>query len=241
MFSNVIELRGRKIKKERKTCDSNYKKYLSSYRNRSLSSNSSEDDYIDLNSSSSSNNSVKLNSIKMSALNISVMLKIVPFFDGNSEDLHKFCTCANIIWSPLKEKSDKSLFLELIKSKLCGKAYEIVKYTDFENWEDLKLALSKQFIQRRSQGTVSSELIEINQNKNENIRSFADKIEKLLKELNEICIEKQGRANAKVILSMNESIALNSFENGIHEPIRTIVKSHKFSSLSKSIEQALDE
>lgn len=177
----------------------------------------------------------------MSALDISVMLKIVPFYDGKSDELHKFCTCADIIWSPLKDKSDKSLFLELIKTKLCGKAYEVVKYSDFENWTDLKNALSKQFIQRRSQGTVSAELIQINQNKNENIRSFSDRIEKLLNELNDICIEKQGKKNANIIFSMNESIALNSFQNGIHEPIRTIIKSHKFKFLSESIEQALDE
>lgn len=235
MFPNVIELRTRKVKKDNTNSNSDPESYLSSFYSDDSSNSSHVDDYIDLDSSLSSETE------NMADLDISVMLQIIPFFDGKSADLHKFCTCADIIWTPLTQKNDKSLFLQLIKSKLSGKAYEIVKYTDFENWADLKKALYKQFIQRRSQGTVSAELIQINQNKNENIRSFADKIEKLLNELNEICIEKQGKVNAKIVVNMNESIALNSFENGIHEPIRTIVKSHRFNTLSKSIEQALDE
>lgn len=174
-------------------------------------------------------------------LNVNLMLKIIPSFNGDANIFHKFCTCAEIVWDPLKKGDDKQLFLRVIKSKLCDQAYEVVRYTEFENWDDLKVALEKKFIQRRSQGTVSSKLVQINQLKNENVRSFADKIEKLLNELNEICIEKQGVKSADVIYALNESTALNSFQNGLIEPLRTIVKANNFNNLSEAIERALDE
>lgn len=169
------------------------------------------------------------------------MLKIIPSFNGNAKEFHKFCTCAEIVWNPLKAKNDKSLFLNIIKSKLCDQAYEVVRYTKFESWNDLKLALERKFIQRRSQGTVSSKLVQLNQLKNENVRSFADKVEQLLNELNEICIEKQGIDSARVIYALNESTALNSFQGGLQEPLRTIVKANNFTTLSQAIERALDE
>ena len=63
----------------------------------------------------------------MANLSIENMLKIIPDFDGTPEKLHKFLTCCNIIYAPLQFMMPTTLFfIEILKSKLNGPAYEVV-------------------------------------------------------------------------------------------------------------------
>lgn len=178
---------------------------------------------------------------------ISSMIKSIDSFGGPSKniklDLDKFCNGVELIWDNLgDDKNSQKLFLKMIKNKLCDNAYEIVRYTEFENWFALKKALQNKFVIRRSQGVVASELVNAKQTKNSEIRTFANNVQNLLNELNEICIEKQGLDSADIIKKINEDLALNAFENGIFNPfLKTIVKSFHFDNLEKSIEKAIDE
>lgn len=185
--------------------------------------------------------SPKIELINKMALNISHALKIIPLFDGKLTELHRFCSCVEVIWSQIAKEDEKKLFMNILKTKLCGQAYEIVHYRDFATWEDLKLALENKFLKRRSQGAVSAELVCIVQDKNENVKSFASKVELLLYELNDICISKQGLANAEIIKKINESTALNSFQDGLKDNLKIIIKSHHFNNLNDAIAQAIEE
>lgn len=175
------------------------------------------------------------------------LLKSVDSFNGSSKniklDLDRFLNHAEMIWENLDDGEEpRRLFMRLIKNKLYDKAYEIVRYNDFKEWSELKQALQSKFVIRRSQGVVASELVNISQSKTTDIRTFASKVEGLLNELNEICIEEQGKDAAKIINEYNERMALNAFQNGINNPfMKTIVKSHDFDKLSNAIEKAIDE
>ncbi len=190
----------------------------------------------------------QLNRSKMEKLKeLNSLLQSVDSFSGSSKnvklDFDKFCNAVDLINYVVKDdKTSYSLFMKLLKTILYDSAYEIVRYNNFESWSDLKDALSIRFIQRRSQGVVASELVNCNQSKNENVLSYASNIQKLLDELNEICISNQGQKSASTIQKYNEILALNSFLNGLRNPhLRTIVKSYKFDNLSEATEKALDE
>lgn len=178
---------------------------------------------------------------------ISSMLKSVESFGGPSKnvklDFDKFCNSVDLVWENLgTDKNAQILFMKMIKNKLCDNAYEIVRYTVFNEWPELKRALHSKFIIRRSQGVVASELVNVKQSKNSEIRLFANKVQNLLNELNEICIEKQGIAAAVIIKKINEDLALNAFQNGIFDQfLKIIVKSFHFDNLEQSIEKAIDE
>lgn len=177
---------------------------------------------------------------KMS-LNISHALKIIPFFDGKITEIHKFCTCVEVLWSQIVDPKEKLLFMNILKTKLCNQAYEVVHYKNFDKWEDLKLALENKFLKRRSQGAVSAELVCIVQNKSESIKSYSSKVENLLNELNDICISKHGLEHADIIKKVNESTALNSFQDGLKDNLKIIIKSHHFDNLNDAIAQAIEE
>lgn len=180
------------------------------------------------------------NTNKMSQ-SIDKMCKIIPSFNGKMLDYQKFNLAGNLVWTSLTSKDEKHKFMQLIKLKLDGQAFEVVRYKDFNDFEQLSLALETQFCKKRSAGTVSSELVRISQGRFESAQSFANKIENLMFELNEICISKQGRESATVIQALNEEMALNSFQNGLKEPLRTIIKAHHFEKLSNAIAQAVEE
>lgn len=86
---------------------------------------------------------------------------------------------------------------------------------------------------------VSVELISCSQTND--VRSFANIIEKLLGELNDICISTEGEENSDIIMSLNESTALSSFQNGLRPSLRTIVKSRDPEDLATAINIAIEE
>ncbi len=156
------------------------------------------------------NEAINLKMEKIKELNS--LLQLVDKLSGKSEniklELDKFCNSVDLIHSQISaDKASVKLFLNLLKSKLYDSAYEVVRYKEFESWKDLKIALKKKFIIRRSQGVINSELINARQTQNMDIRAFACKIQALLDELNETCIDKQGIEAGDIITKLNESTA----------------------------------
>lgn len=188
----------------------------------------------------------KIKSRTMEKDDINYVLKFVPTLN-DKDGLHKFCKCADRVWGPFKEKKDndtvkiKRKLMDIFVSKLEGKAYDVVRYKDFDDWLELKKALEAKFIKRRSKGLVSVELISCKQIND--VRSFANMIEKLLGELNDICItaENVDEDNVDIITQLNESTPLSSFQNGLNSSLRTIVKSRNPQDLSSAIAIALEE
>lgn len=180
-----------------------------------------------------------LNNNLIMAFDSKFAMRMIPSM-SNKDDLHKFCRCVDVIWEPIGNNNvSKALCLNIIISKLEKTAYDVVRYKTFVDWPTLKTALENKFIKRRSKGSVASELINAVQFKD--VTSFSNKIENLLGELNEICIASEGNNNADIIMKLNESTALCSFQNGLREPLRTIIKSRNFDNLSSAIAQAMEE
>lgn len=89
-------------------------------------------------------------------------------------------------------RAEKDSFLSVVKTKLSGLAYEIVKYGEFDNWEILKPAIQNQFLETRTIAQIQLELLSTRQKQNEDVRSFANKIERLCQDLTDACVRSEG-------------------------------------------------
>lgn len=196
-------------------------------------------------SNNNSNNNLvnfKNNLVLKMSLSISQFLKIVPEFDGTSSKLHKFLKCCDLNFIPLVKDADKQMFLELVGSKLCGRAYDVVKYNQFQSWEELKNELCKQFEERKSVEHLQIELVQARQNSNESVLEFGNRIEQLLSSLNDACIAREGVESVKCINNLNSGTALRAFVDGLRiEKIQTVINSCRFKALKEAIDKAIEE
>lgn len=174
-------------------------------------------------------------------LNIDVAIKMIPEFDGNRVNLHRFITCCDIVDEELCPETDEGLLLNIIKTKLTGSAYNNTKHKTFANWLELKNILAENFSDKRTIPQVQSELLNVRQLPNEDVRAYANRVEKLLFELNDVCIESEGEVAKASIENLNSKSALRGFVEGLNSSIRLIVKASRFKTLTEAIDGAVDE
>jgi len=169
---------------------------------------------------------------------INIALKMIPSFFGVRAELHKFITCCEIVSATATTRNDVTLFLNVIKTKLEGSAYDIVKYKNFDNWQALKQILEEQYLERRTLGQIQTDLINCRQNFNEETRAFANRIDRLRLDLDDACI---GPAAAQIIQNLNRKTALKVFVEGLRDPIKPIVKASRFDDFNQAVEAACEE
>lgn len=177
----------------------------------------------------------------MPKLNVDFALKLIPDFNGDRKDFHKFASCCDIVNTDLSQAADKQLLVSIIKSKLSGPAYNVVKHKTLADWDELKVSLQEQFLETRSIAQLQSELIRAKQQTGELVRSFANKIEQLLNDLNDACITSEGAAASATINNLNSKTAFKSFVEGLNPPLKLIIKASRFAKLSDAIEAAVEE
>lgn len=171
---------------------------------------------------------------------IDIGIKLIPEFDGNRQQLHKFLACCDIVSKTASSANDKTAFLNLVKTKLCGRAYNSIKYKNIDTWDNLKDILKTQYSEKRTMSQIQMELLTSSQG-NDDVRTFADRIEKLQQDLTDVCIDEQGNDATDIIQSMNQKSALKAFIEGLNEPIKFIVKASRFNSLYEAVELAAEE
>ncbi|KAG5869803.1 hypothetical protein JTB14_037538 [Gonioctena quinquepunctata] len=54
--------------------------------------------------------------------------RMIPDFDGNRENIHKFSTCCDVVWEIATTRAQQVMFMHIAKSKLSGSAYNVIKY-----------------------------------------------------------------------------------------------------------------
>lgn len=171
---------------------------------------------------------------------IDIALKMIPEFAGDRNELHKFITCGNIVNAMCTTNTAKSSLINIVKTKLSGSAYDIIKYKQFDSWDDLRAELEKQYGEKRSIAQIQSELLNIHQGK-DNVRDFANKIIKLKCDLDDACIKEQGINSAEIVQNLNRHAALKAFVDGLNNPIKLIIKASRFEDLHQAIEAACEE
>ncbi|KAG5861093.1 hypothetical protein JTB14_025765 [Gonioctena quinquepunctata] len=118
---------------------------------------------------------------------------MIPDFDGNRENIHKFLTCCDVVWEIATTRAQQVTFMHIAKSKLSGSAYNVIKYKVMNDWPEFKLVLQNQYLERRTIAQIQTELLNSRQYPNEDVRTFANRIEKLTIDLNDACIASEGQ------------------------------------------------
>lgn len=173
-------------------------------------------------------------------LDVKLMLQIIPEYDGNPYELHKFLTCCGIIYDPLTVIDDRVLFMKIINSKLTHSAYELVKYREFVSYTELVDALKKQFSCQRTRSQINQDMSACVQGPTEKVIEFSNKIEKLLMEL-DLASSTSGEVLHKSVKKINDDNALNFFINGLRGPYSIIVRASRPTNLRDAINFAIDE
>lgn len=176
---------------------------------------------------------------EMADLDLSIMLKVIPTFNGNQSDTHHFLACCDTIYDTLNANA-RNTFILYLKTRLTGKAYEAMRYVGTDTYPKLRTEIRKQFLPERAMADIQTELTNACQG-NEDILSFSNRVEKLLSELNSAGMLVAGEAAVNTVTTLNANLALQAFTNGLKDPIRLIIKASRFDTLRKAVNAALTE
>lgn len=173
-------------------------------------------------------------------ISIELAEKMLIKFDGSKSKLYEFIDNCDTAYSLVKSDS-KAILFAIIKTKLTDNARAIARNRSFEDWPSLKSYLLDTYSEKRTMAQWQLELNSSKQEMNENVMSFATKIEncyvKLINSLDD-SLSEEARS-ACINLLKNE--ALNVFLTGLNKELSLIVKSQKPTSLESAIALAVNE
>jgi len=179
----------------------------------------------------------------MAAITIGVetALRMVPSFNGGTEaDLSSYIIkCEHIL--NIVATNVRPMIFENILSQLGGDAYKAVRYREFTEWSALKTHLRSVFGAKHSINHLQSTLSNMRQRSDEDIRSFAGRIEQSYHELvSALTVGLVGEAAAAVAASTKTG-ALASFTNGVQPAIRALLRARNVDTLEQAITIAIEE
>lgn len=172
---------------------------------------------------------------------LDVAIKMIPEFDGSKVNLHRFISCCDIVKKTATTAANQSSLLDVIKTKLTGSAYNIIKYNEFDTWDDLKESLLEQYLEKRTISQIQSELIGIFQNQSESVQEYANRVERLCSDLNDACIASEGVEASATIRNLNAKLTLQAFVEGLKSPLKLIIKASRFDTFHEAVQGACQE
>lgn len=191
----------------------------------------------------STNNSTQNTSNTSTApshISLEMAERMLVKYDGDKSKLHEFIDNCSMAMS-LVQNTHKSILFKIILSKITDRARILIKNRNFETWASLKEYLLEGYSDRRTQGQWQLELHSCKQNPNEDVISFANKVEncyvKLLGSLDHTVSDEKREGYAELL----QGQALSVFLMGLNRDISLIVKSRNPETLEDAIQLALNE
>lgn len=165
-------------------------------------------------------------------------LERVPEFNGKFGTLQNFINLIERI-TPLIIQYDefsKGILSDIIKSKLTGKAREVIEINNHvHSWDDIKVVLNNNFGDRLSVEQLFDELR--SQTFKTNAVDFYNDIKNILRRLNMKTEQdlQNDNINLKRYLDANINSALNVFKNKVPEPLKSILSCRNPTSLENAM------
>lgn len=110
-----------------------------------------------------------------STISLEMAERMLIKFDADRSKLHEFIDNSSMAMSLVK--TDQKTLFTIIKSKITNKARILIKKRNFPSWASLKQYLFDAYSDKRTQGQWQLELHSCKQNLNEDVISFANKVE----------------------------------------------------------------
>lgn len=173
---------------------------------------------------------------------INYVCKVIPQFDGTPSEVHRFISCCDVVYKLATTPEEKTQFVELLKIKTGGKAYDVLCYKNFTTYDELRKEFQIQFLPRKTMTQLQSELNLIKQLPTENVSTYSNRVEQLLSHINSACLVHTGKTTlSEDLLNSNYLSALQAFQEGLREPIKTLIKASRLPTLREAIAIATNE
>lgn len=178
-----------------------------------------------------------------SGLTVSDAKSLIPEFNGNSEDLHRFLNICGMFQKEDTPEAEKTLFLQIIKTKLVGRAYEVVKYNDINTWKDLQKALQEQFMESRSRLSIQNEILSLRQSSKEDTKDYAFRARKLLALYDDATSSLTSDQTLRnLLMGENKTMVLRAFEDGLKDDyVRLLTKAKSHTDFAESTRFAIEQ
>lgn len=177
----------------------------------------------------------------MAEFNRNEFMSSIPEFEENSQELPRFISLVEFMLSELTVAGQQMLYRNL-RYKLKSKAFEIYEEVLDNTWEGLKTRLEQHFLVQKSMIALQNEMQQMYQGRNENVKTFADKIKTKLNELKHCTSYNYAEVAVRNgFNSEHKKLALKAFRNGLSYPIRNIIKAGRDRSLDEAVSAALEE
>lgn len=123
---------------------------------------------------------------KVMSMPIRDVTKLIPEYDGKEKAMNSFIKKIDKLWLSIAALNDqeKGQFLLVLQIKLTDKAAEAVQDNAFANWEAVKADLIEHITPHRNTEKSELKLYVIKQNSDEDVETYAKRIEDALDTLN---------------------------------------------------------
>lgn len=177
------------------------------------------------------------NGDKMADFNLETALKIIPEFNGEVQKLENFLQIVQFYADTVKAAQTTHIINLVLKTRLGSKVRTKVENEKTpETIADLITLLRKACDSGKNKMTILNELANTKQNKS--IKEFAETVEKLISQLNSISCRDKTENEKKTIMNYNDELGLNTFQNGLKEPIKTTIFASRPTKLITAIQLA---
>lgn len=165
---------------------------------------------------------------------------LIPTFNGNTRELHKFISSCDDIFATASSPAEEDSLFSLIKSKLSADAYDVYRYNPVSDWPALKIILNQTFETKVPRAILQSQLNNCRQNLGESVKDFLQRLHIIFSKLNEATyLYTCDNLLLNSLLKDNENQAVRTMEDGLLDAqLQTLAKVHvdkRFLSLKNHI------
>lgn len=167
-------------------------------------------------------------------------LKIIPLFDGETSKLSNFLNLTKYLYEATKTDDQEKLIQFIYNTRLTDKPKNrLIGISAPKTLVEFTKAFNDAYLYTRSQAIIQTELISSVQT-NKPLHKYAERIERLIAELNNVQITEQGEQARATITSLNDKYAMNIFKNGLNENLASVIHAAQPESLSSAIKIATE-
>lgn len=189
-------------------------------------------------------------SSKMSASKVKEIFecanKCIPIFSAEGtmlkSEISNFIACCDIVLNIFPDDPDQQIFFNIIKTRLKGRAFEVVGQTEFKSIKELERVLKDYFIPKTRHADIRAQLTKTKQFPYESVFEYGKRVSNVLYLSKESIREKYSTAPEVVtsLLTEEESVAERCFRNGLlDKDIGLRLSCLKLDYLKQSVEKAL--
>lgn len=177
------------------------------------------------------------------------IIKLIPGYDGDVKGLPAWITsvqqkldCA-LAQVPTSEKDNAlKLWSSIIRDKITGKASEVLITNQTEcKWDNIKSQLTDRFADKRDLATIVNRIPYIKQG-NLTVEQFYFECSEILSDLSaKVNLDPNLQPCAKAVVASYETMIINAFIDGLHEPFSSLVRTSRPSSLLSAYQHAMEQ